>query len=165
MENHHVKNLIIPQMPSKRALTPVVPFKGREVVGAFLLVLPVVAFSIMWLAAQLKDLLQGDFQDRNMMRKRMFEREEEDKAVEREDNKLVGLQKMVIGGMDEGAPLPTTCLTLLLQGKLAVSAPRRHQCWCRCCALRECGGGVDHAVGCVALQPPLHKAVCIVQQQ
>lgn len=102
METHGVVSQGLPTMPTPNELKPYQGFPLQSVVELAIKYLPFLGFFLIWAAVQFKDLLKGDFTDRSQVRKK----EREDAAFatqqQREDDKILGLQKMVVNNSDEG---------------------------------------------------------------
>lgn len=105
MESHGVVSLGLPTMPTPNELKPYQGFPLQSVVELAIKNLPFLGFFLIWAAVQFKDVLKGDFTDRSQVRKK--EREDAAYATQqqREDDKILGLQKMIINNSDEGVPV------------------------------------------------------------
>lgn len=116
METHGVVSQGLPTMPTPNELKPYQGFPLQSVVELAIKYLPFLGFFLIWAAVQFKDLLKGDFTDRSQVRKK--EREDAANATlqQREDDKILGLQKMIINNSDEGAMLFAT-YTLSMPGR------------------------------------------------
>jgi hypothetical protein len=105
METHGVQSCGLPTMPSPEQLRPYRGFPLQSVIEFGIKNLPILGFVLIWAAVQFKDILKGDFTDRSQVRRK----ERSDASYARrqamEDEKLLGLQRMIINNMDEGKHL------------------------------------------------------------
>lgn len=104
METHGVSSRGLPTMPTPSELTPYQGFPFQSVVELTIKYLPFLGFLLIWAAVQFKDILKGDFTDRSQVRKKERSDADAAKVQAREDDKILGLQKMVINNMNDGAP-------------------------------------------------------------
>lgn len=103
METHGVTSHGLPTMPTPSELTPYQGFPFQSFVELAIKYLPFLGFLMIWAAVQFKDILKGDFTDRSQVRKKERSDADAAKVQAREDDKILGLQKMVVNNMDEGA--------------------------------------------------------------
>ena len=152
-------------MPTPNELKPYQGFPLQSVVELAIKYLPFLGFFLIWAAVQFKDLLKGDFTDRSQVRKK--EREDAAYATQqqREDDKILGLQKMIINNSDEGAPVWNASPTCSMRHGCKVcesGAETRSHCACLCPLMMICVRACMHAVpmrSCtVCIEPSLIQA-------
>jgi hypothetical protein len=124
METHGVASCGLPTMPTPNELKPYQGFPLQSVVEWAIKYLPFLGFFLIWAAVQFKDVLKGDFTDRSQVRKKEREDAAFAKLQAREDDKILGLQRMVINNMDDGA-LPAHCSCMHCQHTAAACIGKR----------------------------------------